>query len=70
VSAEHEGLEGKHESVKPQNKSVHEREGVDGVQDSSPDGSRASCDNLVVVAASLPVAAPQQSERICETNCC
>jgi hypothetical protein len=38
------------------------REGVDGVQDSSPDSSRASCDNLVVVTASPPVAAPQQSE--------
>jgi hypothetical protein len=42
VSAEHEGLERKHQRLEPQNQSMHQREGIHSVKNHTPHGADVS----------------------------
>jgi hypothetical protein len=50
MSAEHERLKRKHQSLKSQDDRMHEREGIDRVQSGSPDRPSVARGDLVMVA--------------------
>ena len=58
MSAEHEGLEGKHDRLEPQNQGVDQREGIHNVQGRTPHGAGVlRHDHVVVVGVGVGDAA-------------